>query len=318
MVDANPNYDALLSTTLDNYRDTLEDNLSKNVPLWHFLKTQGRVTKKGGNKVVEQLLYGKNTTSKTYSGYETLTMTPQDGVTAAEYEWRQHAVVVNISGIEEAKNSGEYAVIDLLQSKIEQAEISAIDDFDIMFHGDGTGNSGKNFLGTGALIGDASSSVTTVGGIDATDSDNAWWRSFIERTAGALTIEDMTHCFHMASRGQESPKYVESPLDLFESYNAQLQANQRFTDPKTAEAGFRNLAFQGIPFIYGDHATAGTVEFVNPKFLRLATLGDTWLKNGKFQEPDDQDSRSCKILSYGQLTCSNRKLAGSRLENRTA
>ena len=318
MAAGHADFDALLSTTLDNYRDTLEDNLSTQVPLWHFLKENGRITKRGGAKVIEPLLYGSNTTSKTYSDYEALDFTPQEGITAAEFEWRQHAVVVRISGIEEAKNAGKYAVVDLLQAKVEQAEISAVEDFDVMFHGDGTGNTGKNFLGTDALIGDQSSAVTTVGGIDCTDPDNAWWRSYVDRTAGVLTIEDMTHAFHMASRNRVAPQYGETTLELFEAYNAQLQANQRFTDPKTAEAGFRNLVFQGVPLMWSDNIASGSVEFINPKFLRLNQLGDTWLKNGKFVEDELSDSKSSKILSYGQLSVSNRKLAGSRLEDRTA
>lgn len=315
---ANVNFDTMLSTTMNNYRKTMEDNLSKNVPLWHFLKQSGKVNKGGGVKIIEPILHGPNTTAGSYAGYDILPLTPQEGVSAAEYDWKQHAVTVIISGIEEAKNSGEHAVVSLLQTKIEQAEITAIDQFDVMFNGDGTGNSGKNFLGLKAIIGDNASTVTTVGNINCTTAGNEFWRSYVDRVAEQLTIEKMTKAYHQAVRGRNQPKYAQTTLALFESYNAQLQVNQRFTDPKTAEAGFQNLTFQGKPLMWGDNNEAGVVMFVNTDFLRLNTLGDTWLKNSKFTEPDDQDARSCKILSYGQLSCSNRKLAGSRLEGKTA
>lgn len=317
MAAGNTNFDALLSTTMDNYRDTLEDNLSQNVVLWHFLKENGRITKRGGAKIIEPILYGPNDTAGSYELYDPIAIDAQEGMTAAEFDWKQHAVTVAIAGIEEAKNAGEYAVVDLLQSKIEQAEITAIDQFDVMFNGDGTGNSGKDFLGLSALIGDENG-VAVVGGIDCTDADNDWWRSYVDDTAEALTIEDMTHAFHMAVRGREMPKYGQTTLALFESYNAQLQANQRFTDPKTAEAGFQNLTFQGKPLVWGENVPTGTVTFVNPKFLRLNVLGDKWLKNSPFTSPETVDARYSKILSYGQLSVSNRKLAGSRLESRTA
>lgn len=318
MTAGNTNYDTLLSTTLDNYRDTFDDNLSKDVVTYHFLKKNGRVkTLSGGAKIVEPLMYGSNSTAKTYSLYDSLDYTPQDGMTAAEFEWRQHAVTVIIAGIEEAKNSGPEAVIDLLDAKVQQAEISAIQSFDVMFNGDGTGNSGKNFLGLGALIGDASSSITTVGGIDASDSDNAWWRSYIKRSVGALNLEDMQRAFYGASRGTVSPEWGQTTLDVFLEYNALLQANQRFTDPKTAEAGFQNLTFHGKPIVWGPNVPSGTLTFANSKFLRLNKLGDTWLKPSKFRELEGKDARSSRILSYGQLTISNRKLGGSRLEDIT-
>jgi hypothetical protein len=42
--------------------------------------------------------------------------------TAAEYPIRQAAVAVSISGLEELQNSGEEAIIDLLESRIMNAE----------------------------------------------------------------------------------------------------------------------------------------------------------------------------------------------------
>lgn len=41
---------------------------------------------------------------------------------AAEYPIRQAAVAVSISGLEELQNSGEEAIIDLLESRIMNAE----------------------------------------------------------------------------------------------------------------------------------------------------------------------------------------------------
>ena len=66
-------------------------------------------------------------------------------MTAAEYDWGQYAVTVTISGIEEAKNSGEEQIIDLLEGKIFQAQETVIQNMNSMLFGDGTGNSGKDW-----------------------------------------------------------------------------------------------------------------------------------------------------------------------------
>jgi hypothetical protein len=105
---SNPNFDALLSTTLANYRDQLTDNIFTARPLTYFLQDKGRIRMlNGGTKIVEPLIYGQNSTVGSYSGYDSIALTAQGGITAAEYDWKQYAASIAISGIEEAKNNGE-------------------------------------------------------------------------------------------------------------------------------------------------------------------------------------------------------------------
>ena len=73
----NPSYDALLSTTIANYRDTFADTLSQSYFLLYWLTTQGRqIEEDGGESIVVPLMYGKNQTVKSYDGYEVLDTTP--------------------------------------------------------------------------------------------------------------------------------------------------------------------------------------------------------------------------------------------------
>ena len=171
----NANFDSLLSTTLANYRDQLTDNIFTARPLTNFLMDKGRVRMlDGGTKIVEPLVYGLNGTVGSYSGYDTISLTAQEGMSAAEYDWKQYAASIAISGIEEAKNNGEAAIINLLEAKIMQAEESMREGFNQMFFSDGTGNSGKDWLGLAALV----DSAGTVGGIDATAVGNEFWQSY--------------------------------------------------------------------------------------------------------------------------------------------
>ena len=80
----NANFDALLSTTLANYRKQLTDNVFTARPLTFFLMDKGRIRMlDGGTKIVEPLIYGQNSTVASYSGYDTLSLTAQEGLTAA-------------------------------------------------------------------------------------------------------------------------------------------------------------------------------------------------------------------------------------------
>jgi hypothetical protein len=311
----NANFDALLSTTLANYRKQLTDNIFTARPLTYFLTDKGRLRMvDGGTKIVEPLIYGQNSTVASYSGYDTIGLTAQDGMSAAEYDWKQYAASIAISGIEEAKNNGEAAIINLLEAKIMQAEESMKEGFNQMFFGDGTGNSGKNWNGLGNLV----ESGNTVGGINsASGQGNDWWRSYEENTAGALTLAQMSTAYNSVSVGNDHPDMVLTTQTLFEKYESLLQPQLRYTDTKTADAGFQNLLFKAAPVAYDVHCTAGVVYFLNSKYLTLVGHTGKWFAQTDFVRPENMDARYALIMSYGNLTCRNRAKQG-KLTAKTA
>jgi len=310
----NASFDALLSTTLANYRDQLTDNIFTARPLTYFLTDKGRIRMvDGGTKIVEPLIYGTNDTVGSYSGYDTLSLTAQEGISAAEFEWKQYAASIAISGIEEAKNNGEQAIINLLEAKIMQAEESMKEGFNQMFFGDGTGNSGKNWNGLGNLV-EASG---TVGGINRATAGNEFWRSYEENTAGALTLAQMSTAYNSVSVGNDHPDMVLTTQTLFEKYESLLQPQLRYTDTKTADAGFQNLLFKAAPVAYDVHCTAGVVYFLNSKYLTLVGHTGKWFAQTDFVRPENLDARYALIMCYGNLTVRNAKKQG-KLTGKTA
>ena len=312
MVSPNSNFDTLLSTTLANYRSTLTDNVFTARPLTYQLMEKGRIRMlNGGTKIVEPLIYGLNDTVGSYSGFDTIALTPQTGITAAEFEWKQYAASISISGIEEAKNNGEQEIINLLEAKIMQAEESMREGFNTMFFGDGTGNSSKNWNGLGNLV----ESGNTVGNIDS--STYTWWKSYEENTATALTLAQMSTAYNSVSVGNDHPDTLLTTQTLFEKYEALLQPNLRYTDTKTADAGFQNLLFKAAPVMYDTGCTAGTFYFLNSKYLTLVGHTSKWFDQTAFVRPEDLDARYALIMCYGNLTVRNRAKQG-KLTAKTA
>lgn len=74
----NPDYNtALISTTLKNFRNQMADNLSVANPFYWWLTQNDRVREEEGGLSIEvQLLYGLNTTVRSFSGYDILDTTP--------------------------------------------------------------------------------------------------------------------------------------------------------------------------------------------------------------------------------------------------
>jgi len=310
----NASFDSLLATTLANYRDQLTDNIFTARPLTYFLMDKGRIRMvDGGTKIVEPLIYGTNSTVASYSGYDTLSLTAQEGISAAEYDWKQYAASIAISGIEEAKNNGEAAIINLLEAKIMQAEESMKEGFNQMFYGDGTGNSGKNWNGLGNLV-EASG---TVGGINRATAGNEFWRSYEENTAGALTLAQLSTGYNSVSVGNDHPDMVLTTQTLYEKYESLLQPQLRYTDTKTADAGFQNLLFKAAPVTYDTHCTAGVVYFLNSKYLTLVGHSGKWFSQTEFVRPENMDARYALIMCYGNLTVRNAAKQG-KLTGKTA
>jgi hypothetical protein len=312
MVAANSNFDNLLTTTLANYRSTLTDNIFTARPLTYKLMENGRIRMlNGGTKIVEPLIYGTNSTVGSYSGYETLSLTPQEGISAAEFEWKQYAASIAISGIEEAKNNGEQEIINLLEAKIMQAEESMRESFNQMFFADGTGNSSKDWNGLGNLV----ESGNTVGGISS--STYSWWQSKEENTAAALTLAQMSTLYNNVSVGNDHPDLLLTTQTLFEKYEALLQPQLRYTDTKTADAGFQNLLFKAAPVVFDVSCTAGVMYFINSKYLTLVGHSGKWFQQTEFVRPENLDARYALIMCYGNLTCRNAKKQG-KLTAKTA
>ena len=309
MAAGNSNFDEILSTTLKNYVPKLTDNIFSARPLFYAL-TNGQTIRRisGGAKIVVPVIYGTNSTAGSYSGTDTISVTAQTGISAAEYDWKQYAATVTINGIEEAKNNGEAQIIDLLEGKIFQTQETIIENMNTMLFGNGTGNSSKDWLGLSALVG----STGSPGGIDATDADNSWWRSAVtNQGSSAITLASMATLYNNCSVGNDQPTIGITGQNQYEAYEALLVDQIRYTDTDMADGGFQNLLFKGCPLTFdGTLAGEGKLYFLNTKYLQLVAHSDVWFKPTPFVRPTNQDAVFSQLLCYGELTTSNRARQG--------
>tara|TARA_R110002126_G_scaffold13587_3_gene58694 strand:+ start:3138 stop:4082 length:945 start_codon:yes stop_codon:yes gene_type:complete len=300
-------FNQLLSTTLYNYRDQLVDNIFKAHVLLDHLNTKGRVlVEEGGVSIVEPVLYEANSTAEMYAGYDVISLTPQEGISAANYEWKQVAASIAISGIEEAKNRGKEQVIKLLNAKITQAEQSIQE----LMNGQlfsGTG-SGENMFGISKIAGTVNN---VVGNIDA--ATETWWNPQVTNVGGALDLVDMGTLYNDASKGNDVPDIIVTTQTQYEAYENLLTPLVRYQDVAKANAGFQNLMFKQTPVVFDKVCTAGNMYFLNSKYLKLTGMSGNWFNTTPFQNGvvNGVDARYALILAYGALTCSARLRQGA-------
>lgn len=161
---ASPNAGEIVATTLQNRSEKLANNVLRNNALLRRLQSRGRVKPfSGGRTIVRELTYANNQTFQWYSGYQVLNISPSQVISYAEYPIRQAAVAVSMSGLEEIQNSGEDALIDLLEARIENAEDTFMNALAYYIYSDGSVTG--SITGLGSLV-STSPSSGTVGGID--------------------------------------------------------------------------------------------------------------------------------------------------------
>ena len=170
--------------------------------------------------------------------------------TAAEYPIRQAAVAVSISGLEELQNSGEEAIIDLLESRIMNAEDTFMNGLSQGVYGDGTVT---NSVGGLQLLVAATPTSGTVGGIDR--SQWTFWQNqtWSAGTNGGTVLSSATILQQMDSlwvsliRGRDFPDLIIADNVTYKYYLNALQAIQRIQTenaaPDMAEAGFQSLKY---------------------------------------------------------------------------
>lgn len=336
-----PNLSEIVTTTLRNRTGVLQDNMSRNNALLARLNRKGRIkTFSGGRTIVQELNYANNTTFTWYSGYQTININPSQVFTAAEYPIRQAALAVSISGLEEIQNSGEEAIIDLLESRIENGEQTFMNGLSNGIYGDG---SVAGSIGGLQLLVASSPTSGTVGGIDR--SQWAFWRNLVYSaitnggapTSSANILQYMNSLWVQLVRGRDMPDLIVADNNMFNYYLQAMQAIQRITTengaPELAEAGYQSLkymnsdvvldgGFQGFasdplpPEISGSGTAVGGVPtnfmyFLNTNYIHFRPHSQ---RNMVPLDPDrfsiNQDAMVRLLGWAGNMTISNAFLQG--------
>lgn len=301
----NPNFDRLISTTLEKYIPRFEDVVFTSKPFLYALTTFGNVvTLDGGTQIVQPLMYAELRNQGSYDNDDTFLTDGDDGFTAASFDWAHYYGMLRLSNIELAKNSGAPAVLRIVENEAKRAEMSISEALDDMFLGDGSGNGGKDMLGVKKLV----SATSSLGGIDPLAAGNDFWKSNVQTGVGAVTnFTQLRNAYLDASEGNDFPTNIFTTQALYAGYEGFFDANQRFHDPTMADKGFQTIMYNAAPISFDRNIDAGYVYLLNFKYITLYKLGPRWFQMSDWLEPINQDIRLKKILLSGQLTISNRK-----------
>ncbi len=268
-----PNVTDIVATTIENRSRKLADNVTKNNALLSRLNERGNIrTVSGGSLIFEELTFAENANTGWYSGYDLLPVAAQDVISAAQYDFKQAACPVIISGLDQLKNAGKEQMIDLLEGRIKVAESSMMNLLAQGVYSDGTAAGGKQVGGLQAAV-PVNPNTGTYGGIDR--ATWAFWRSKSTTAGAALTALTIQGAFNdmwaQLVRGMDRPDLIVVDNFMWSTYMASLQAQQRFTGTETAKLGFPTIKYMDADVCLdggiGGFAVTKTAYFLNSKYL---------------------------------------------------
>jgi hypothetical protein len=306
MSQANANFDRVASTTLKNYAGKMADNISNHIPFLGVMKSKGAVKLSGGDSIVLRLLH-EFANAQSYSGSDVIDITKQDGISAAEYNWKQTVCPAIIEEIEKARNSGKEAQESLMEDVIMQAELSLEEKMATMLFGDGTGNSGKDNLGLEALA-PTDPTTGTLGGINS--ANESFWRNTTNTSVGSFATGGLTAiqtAIRNTQRGNDMVDLIVTTATIFGYLQTVANGRAEFRNPELADLGFKALKVEGIDFIYDAKCTSDRIYGINSRWTKLYIHSDYNFVTGKFIEPANQDILVAKIKVYSQLATRRRE-----------
>jgi len=310
----------LVTTTYRNHKKEVADNVSNHNALFRRLTQKGKVRREdGGLSIVEALEYAENSTYTRYSGYDPLNVDAVDVLSAAEYPWRQVSVNVAASGLEIRSNSGENRIVNLVKTKIKNAQKSMANGLAEDLYS--AGSLSNQIGGLQSIIADAGTG--TVGGINS--STFTFWQNTVQSAAAPLqggggitpsatTIESlMLPLYLRLTRGADYPDLIVMSEDYFTFFEQSQTSLKRYAPADEGQAGMIAMKYKNADVFHDSSASgisAAHAYFINSDYLSLVVHQDADMEIMPELRAINQDAVVVPVIWQGNLVCSNRALQG--------
>jgi hypothetical protein len=311
-----PNVSDIVATTIENRSRKVADNVTKNNAILRRLSERGNARPFSGGRIIyEELSFAQNANAGWYSGYDLLPVAAQDVISAAQFDIKQAACPVTISGLELLQNASKEQMIDLLEARINVAEATMANLISGGLYSDGTGAGGKEITGLGAAVPIDPTTNATYGGIN----QQTWtfWRNAFKDSANTTTLlADWNGLWASLVRGMDRPDLIMVDSLTWAAYTALLQAQQRFATPEVGAYGFPTLKFMDADVVLdggiGGFCPGTTAFFLNTKYLHYRPHS---ARNFVSLSPNkryaiNQDAEVQILAWAGNLTTSGRQFQG--------
>ena len=297
---------AINAVTKQLFIPKLIDNVTTSMALLMKMQKDGGMENiDGGQDIRVPTQYARFSSRGWYAGSENQNTSYNEKKTALVFDWKQYYVNISISGLDKLKNQGENKVIDHVKSEVQAAEMDIKDAFGTGLYSDGTTNT-KSIVGCRGYL----STSATYGGI--AQSGESWLQAKVDSTTTTLSLGKMQERYEAASEPPVRPNLITTTETIFNRYWSLLQPQQRFSDGESAQAGFKNLLFNGAVVLEDSYCPSSYMIFHNTDFMkRYSHKGRKFPGEYiDFTKVEGQDAEIASIFWMGAFVCSAPRFQG--------
>lgn len=225
----------------------------------------------GGRTLRAPIKVSKNTTGQSFRGYDTFSVAATDNRQFLEYTPSFYQITCSLPGDELSVADTEEKVLDLMKLTIQSDTEDMADDLGTLFYADGTGNSGKDPLGLGALVDDGSA-VPTIGGLSRSTFPTL--QSTVTASSGTISLAKVDTLWAAVVSGAQKPTAIFTTEAVFNFYGQLLRPQERINKEASrmkgglfGTTGFTALDYNGKPVIMDEKCTSGAFIMVNEDYV---------------------------------------------------
>lgn len=310
-------WDAITTSTLEAGMGEMRDNIIKGNPMLAYMESKGRILLlDGGLRIKADLFYGKNSTVKAQTQYELLDTLPQEGITAAFFDWKYVNGTLTISRGERRKNSGKNAMFNLIEAKRQQLELSFREEVSRqLILGDGTDVGDKEIEGLALAVEAANTSA--YGGITPTGT-SAWWACQAETTAysfAAAGLDYIRPLFRKASRSDifSATDLILCDGALYDAFEAEHVLHLQFAasgkqNKAMFDLGIANFTYKGATVMEDPQLdSTGYIYGLNTEFIKFTVDKESNFVILPAVTPSDQLATVAPMTLMANLATNNRR-----------
>lgn len=264
----------LYTSTWQNMKDTVADQVFDATPFYFWLKDKGRMeTVAGGRFLTEPLQYDKNDNISWVGKGGTVSLNDFEHLTIAKYDWRYLVGSIVRFGVDDQQNRGKNQIINLMNSKMENTRNALISQLETRLAA-ASGSADNAIDGLQLLVADDPTASAEIGGIN--QSTNAWWRNQAENmtglsfaTYGEAKMRTMLNNTSNNLR-MDTPDIIVSGQVPYEYFEDTQMGYVQIVNKKLGDAGFSHVQFKGLPMIWSPSIADTRMYFLNTNFIKFA------------------------------------------------
>lgn len=316
--------DNLYTTTWQNMKDTVRDNIFNALPFWYYLRENGGFEPvEGGRFLTEPLMFDKSDSVQWIGKGSAVPASDFQFLTTAKFDWRYVVASIVRFGVDDQQNRGKNEIINLMTTKQDNVKNAIITELETrLFGAQGSVSAGTTTATNPAFDGlqylvpdDPTSAANDAGGINP--STYSWWRNQATNATGksfatygvSLMRTINNNCSN--NLAMDTPNLILTGQTPYEYYEDTVLPQYRVTDNKMGDLGFENIKFKGKTMMWSPSCANTRMYFLNTKFIKWAYDPMMYLDMTSWKDiPNQVNDRVAQIISACCFKISRRRCQG--------